>query len=359
MHTSSVSGMPSRPTYAVHPTSPTTVLAGPSNTTAPVAAPTRTMGALAHKHAHHLHSIPPREKSVRTLILDHMLWMHARVRLRQARAELGMRTRSSNVEVAAERTNADREIEEHDQLSEGEDVLMLKFGAKERQRDMRFPSEDDHLNTQNLNLARALRLRADGVEKVVTAMVDQPPEIQPPYVDDDTPRTPAAIYGHNEDHLPNGVRWRLVLSTLINDIFSRDVPTPIPARSLHSPPSFLHPASSPVLSSTPSRTAVSAMSLPPPSLSQRRKEKDKDPDTDTLPNGLPIALASLSLISNFGTDGKLSEASGTMLPSFSSFTRANNNPVTDILPPILGHTPPSLSSTQQVCHDFEAKTFPI
>jgi hypothetical protein len=32
--------------------------------------------APAHKHAHHLHSIPPREKSTRTLIVDHMLWVH-------------------------------------------------------------------------------------------------------------------------------------------------------------------------------------------------------------------------------------------------------------------------------------------
>lgn len=84
---------------------------------------------------------------MRTLILDNMLWMHARVRLRQARAELGMRTRSSNVEVAAERTNADKEIEEQDQLREGEDVHMLEFGAKERQSDMRIPSEGDRLNT--------------------------------------------------------------------------------------------------------------------------------------------------------------------------------------------------------------------
>jgi hypothetical protein len=34
--------------------------------------------APAHKHAHHLHSIPPREKSTRTLIIDHMLWVHGR-----------------------------------------------------------------------------------------------------------------------------------------------------------------------------------------------------------------------------------------------------------------------------------------
>ncbi len=34
--------------------------------------------APAHKHAHHLHSIPPREKSTRTLIIDHMLWVHGK-----------------------------------------------------------------------------------------------------------------------------------------------------------------------------------------------------------------------------------------------------------------------------------------
>lgn len=32
--------------------------------------------APAHKHAHHLHSIPPKEKSTRTLIIDHLLWVH-------------------------------------------------------------------------------------------------------------------------------------------------------------------------------------------------------------------------------------------------------------------------------------------
>ena len=37
---------------------------------------------------HFLHSIPPREKSTRTLIIDHMLWVHGRTRFAQARAEL-------------------------------------------------------------------------------------------------------------------------------------------------------------------------------------------------------------------------------------------------------------------------------
>ena len=39
-------------------------------------AATSTYRPPAHKHAHHLHSIPPREKSTRTLIIDHMLWVH-------------------------------------------------------------------------------------------------------------------------------------------------------------------------------------------------------------------------------------------------------------------------------------------
>lgn len=41
---------------------------------APPAAPS--FRAPAHKNSHHLHSIPPREKSTRTLIVDHMLWVH-------------------------------------------------------------------------------------------------------------------------------------------------------------------------------------------------------------------------------------------------------------------------------------------
>ncbi len=72
--------------------------------------------APAHKHAHHLHSIPPREKSTRTLIIDHMLWVHGalacqisnefhslfyvgRTRFAQARAELGMTDRTGGPQI--------------------------------------------------------------------------------------------------------------------------------------------------------------------------------------------------------------------------------------------------------------------
>lgn len=48
-----------------------------SQTSPAQAAPnTPSFRAPAHKNSHHLHSIPPREKSTRTLIVDHMLWVH-------------------------------------------------------------------------------------------------------------------------------------------------------------------------------------------------------------------------------------------------------------------------------------------
>src|SRR5580698_6923952 len=37
---------------------------------------TLTFRAPAYTRAHHLHSIPPREKSTRTLIIDHLIWTH-------------------------------------------------------------------------------------------------------------------------------------------------------------------------------------------------------------------------------------------------------------------------------------------
>jgi hypothetical protein len=70
------------PTYRNAPTSnqqnvPSTSTAPPANFSSPsTTLPQSSFRAPAHKHAHHLHSIPPREKSTRTLIIDHMLWVH-------------------------------------------------------------------------------------------------------------------------------------------------------------------------------------------------------------------------------------------------------------------------------------------
>lgn len=300
--------------------------------------------APAHKHAHHLHSIPPREKSTRTLILDHMLWVHARTRLQQARAELGMTITGQGDD--GDGANVDGELGEQDLPSDGEDVMMLKFGAKERQRDLRLPEEDDHLTTQNLALAQALRLRGDGVEKVLTAMLDQPPEVQPPYSDEDTPRTPPAIHGVGEHHFPNGVRLRLALSTLVNDLFARDVPTPL------SPTSSNTPSTKPRITSTPSTSPVlSTLSKPNQPPTPYMSLYDRDGEDETMENRLPLSIAPLAAISSYTrrtsrddlTPGasRVTEGNGggTTLPSFSSFTRSSSNPTTDILPPILSLSP--------------------
>ncbi|KAJ7471564.1 hypothetical protein B0H11DRAFT_2283228 [Mycena galericulata] len=132
--------------------------------------------APAHKHAHHLHSIPPREKSTRTLIIDHMLWVHGRTRFAQARAELGMtdRTGGPGTPQYAHRHRPENYEEEDDVGSDGEDAVTLKARAGDPGRPHN-DDEDERLRSQDLVLARSLRLRAEGLEKVVTSMLDQPP----------------------------------------------------------------------------------------------------------------------------------------------------------------------------------------
>ncbi|CCM01910.1 uncharacterized protein FIBRA_03981 [Fibroporia radiculosa] len=188
--------------------------------------------APAHKHAHHLHSIPPREKSTRTLIIDHLLWVHARTRFAQARAELGMTDRtggpSSGNYIHRERPENYEEDEEI--YSDGEDVrsLMARAGGPDH---IHEDEDDERLEMQDLKLARSLRQRAEGVEKVATSMLDQPPSVLPMHPDDlsDSPTSPQ-LRPHNvqrDPHmLPNGVRLRLALATVINDLFSRRAPSP-------------------------------------------------------------------------------------------------------------------------------------
>ena len=97
----------------------------------------------AHKHAHHLHSIPPREKSTCTFVIDRMLWVHGtlhpylsfgrlnyiagRTRFAQATAELSMtdRTGGPSLPNYAHRRRQEN-YEEKDELgSEGEDTGIL------------------------------------------------------------------------------------------------------------------------------------------------------------------------------------------------------------------------------------------
>ncbi|KAL5486209.1 hypothetical protein ACEPAI_7254 [Sanghuangporus weigelae] len=321
-------------------------------------APAPTFKPPAHKHAHHLHSIPPREKSTRTLILDYLLWVHARTRLQQARAELGMTVNgdalldigespmSVGIGMDIDKEPAVLSSIDQDGMSDGEDVLNIKFGATNQERNERSPAEDQHGAAQNLQLAHALRLRADGVEKVLIAMLDQPPEVQPPYSDEDAPRTPPAIHGVGEHFFPNGVRFRLALSTLVNDLFARDTPTPLAPRTSNTPAfqarTSQTPLGTPLVGpvSNASRPAPGSIILPSPALKARR-------DDDILDNGLPTCLLPLALISSFSITSDRPVAGATSLPSFSSFTRSNTSPTSDRLPPIIsaeGSSGPQQSS---------------
>ncbi|KAG6820088.1 hypothetical protein H0H93_005517 [Arthromyces matolae] len=224
------------------PQSSINYLAGPSTSSLTASPPTPipasrvTYKAPAHKHAHHLHSIPPREKSTRTLIIDHMLWVHespGRTRFAQARAELGMtdRTGGPSSPNYAHRRRPENYHEEAEEGSEGEDVIKLKA----RTGDPHNPhenEEDDRLKSQDLLLARALRLRAEGLEKVVTSMLSQPPPTVHPIDEEDisspsnSPRINPTNPNHHQHTLPNGVRLRLALGTIINDLFARQAPRP-------------------------------------------------------------------------------------------------------------------------------------
>lgn len=129
--------------------------------------------------------------------------------------------------------------EEDDEVgSEGEDVSNLKARLDPPNQ---FSDENERTSKQDLPLAQSLRLRAEGLEKVVTSMLDQPPPIHP-VVDDDVGEHPPSSPKINpaslcDPHkLPNGVRLRLALGTIINDLFARQMPR-APYRFTHPPPS--------------------------------------------------------------------------------------------------------------------------
>ncbi|EIN09937.1 hypothetical protein PUNSTDRAFT_52077 [Punctularia strigosozonata HHB-11173 SS5] len=190
-----------------------------------------TFKAPAHKHAHHLHSIPPREKSTRTLIIDHMSWIHGRTRFAQARAELGMTDRTGGPISThyVQRERPENYDEDDDIDSEGEDVDVLCGGHHVG--GLQSSGDDRWSSRQDLPLARALRVRAEGLEKVITSMLDQPPELRPSHPNEADYITPPAspkqssrrnpLHAHPHT-LPDGVRLRLALGTIINDLFARE-----------------------------------------------------------------------------------------------------------------------------------------
>jgi len=220
--------------------------------------------APAHKHAHHLHSIPPREKSTRTLIIDHLLWVHSRTRFAQARAELGMtdRTGGSSSPNYIHRERPENFEEEDEIASDGECVSILRHRSG-----WSADEEDARLAVKDPQLAKALRTRSESVEKVVASMLHQPPEVRPLHPHDaaNSPGSPepkkqtqAGTNSHPHT-LPNGVRLRAALATLINDFFARESP-PSSTQALNSylPPGIipLLPVSS-LISEIPSSLSVS------------------------------------------------------------------------------------------------------
>ncbi|EJD49530.1 hypothetical protein AURDEDRAFT_161087 [Auricularia subglabra TFB-10046 SS5] len=194
--------------------------------------------APAHKHAHHLHSIPPREKSTRTLILDHLLWMHATARF-------DARQRDSPAQC---------------------DPSAVPYGPQARQTVHRTA----HVHPRPPSAAaQESNAKAEGLEKVLCAMLQQPPE-------------GASLA---QASLPNGVRLRLALGTLINELFADSQSTGVahPNLNVNMPPAFdwggyststlpapivplVHISSYNALSATALSSAVASSPLRPPSI---------------------------------------------------------------------------------------------
>ena len=172
-------------------------------------------GTPAHARAHSLHSIPPCEKSTRTLIIDHLIWVHIVTRFAQARAELAMTDRAGGPGTPNfERRERPEQWDENETVAseaEQDDVDSREIRVDEQDEEGKGP---DMTPRQDLPYARRLRQRAESLEYVVTSMLEQQPPRDIPFLQDE-PIAP------RRQVLPNGVRFRLALSTIINDLFAR------------------------------------------------------------------------------------------------------------------------------------------
>ncbi|EJU05057.1 hypothetical protein DACRYDRAFT_63411 [Dacryopinax primogenitus] len=168
---------------------------------------------LAHKSAHYLHSIPPREKTTRTLILDHVLWKHGKARFAQARAELGLRILKED---------EDEDLE--DTTDEVDEVDALGYRPSGRPAPTAFGPGDP-------SKAKVFKTHAEGHENVLSAMLEQPPELPYHQWDEDS----SASSTVKAPPLPNGVRLRLTLTSLVNDFFARDEDPVIVSRGAYPP----------------------------------------------------------------------------------------------------------------------------
>jgi hypothetical protein len=169
-----------------------------------------------------------RERTTRGL-----LYTTARTRFAQARAELGLTNRTGGPQSPnyIHRTRPELCEEEDEEGSEGEDIVPLK--AKTGGPD---DEENERRKHRDLSLARSLHLRAEGLEKVITSMLEQPPPIHDENMfsrptSESPPNNSSSTHPHT---LPNGVRLRLAVGTIINDLFARQAPPP-PYRHTHAP----------------------------------------------------------------------------------------------------------------------------
>ncbi|KAF8501268.1 hypothetical protein JB92DRAFT_2976684 [Gautieria morchelliformis] len=377
MSTSSDPKSPTGPSST--PTKPSPSSSSSSNPTAAVSSnpnpvvnlPSKHFVVPAHPQSHHLHTLPPREKTTRTLILDHTAWRQGRTRLAQGRYELGMNIRFRSEERAAEGAevaggrgafyigsasasgsirvsdfgdppevelaSSDEEGEDVGaKESDGEGVRALMYGShfkqvhRKRKQDAkahdRMEVDTEHESNsgsdsdeepsprrssagpQDPSLALSLAARATGIEKVLRAMLSQPPSTPPrspsppPYAlhsshaNSQHYRPPPSLHPSpqpNDDPqpvLPNGLRLRLALLALVNDLFERQPPPPEQQVSSASDdgstsrPVATTSANPGDTSKPPSeQNIVSPPPLPPPSLPP--------------PNGLPSELALLAQIS--------------------------------------------------------------
>lgn len=182
-----------------------------------------------------------------------MLWVHARTRFAQARAELGMTDRTGGPTSShfCFRERPEQYDEEDEVPSGGEDVNQLEARGTGHG-DPHNEDEDTRMQKQDFALARSLRLRAIALEKVITSMLEQPPPLHPVPVIGDELQTPPGSPKRRESQpppkashphtLPNGVRLRLALGTVINDLFARQSPV-APYRHHHHPPPIVVPNS--------------------------------------------------------------------------------------------------------------------
>jgi hypothetical protein len=187
--------------------------------------------------------------------------------------------------------------EDEDVFSEGEDIhaLTARAGGPGHTHE---EDEDERLDMQDLALARSLRQRAESVEKVITSMLNQPPKVppllpeellEPPTSPQLQPQSPPRPREHT---LPNGVRLRLALGTVVNDIFARRAPTP-PTRhipSTHSaqalPPLTLPPAVEPLVAVSLPRNTPSPRKPVPSDYIKSLYNIGADPDSQNSPPAL-------------------------------------------------------------------------